>query len=218
MRLAPAVVALALALGGPALASAAQPQPAAPVVVALLEQGDAPAASAANASEAHAKEEAHPAQPWPAILVNFTLFVLILAYLLWKPTHAFFAQRKATIALSLAAAEASQADAAARLAEAEARLEGLGQQIKDILARASEQAVAEKDLILVAARTEATRLRAQAEAQVKDLEAESVRRLKATAAELSVEIAREIIEKQLKPEDRNRVFDRSLKGIQKSAT
>ena len=98
------------------------------------------------------------------------------------------------------------------------RLAALDVQVKDILARAQDQAETERQAILETARAGAQKLLTQAEAQVADLEAASVRRLKAMAADLAVDGARELIEKQLGADDRKRLFDRTLKGLSKAST
>jgi F-type H+-transporting ATPase subunit b len=174
------------------------------------------AAAQAGHADEHAAGEAHHGPNYVALAVNFAVFAGALVYFLRKPMKSFFAERKAGIAQSFAAAEAARRDTAARMAELDARLAALDAQVQDILTRAAEQAAAERDVLLEAARAEAARLLAQAEAQVSDLESESVRRLKVVAAELSVEVARDIIEKQLAPEDRSRFFERTLKGLQKA--
>ena len=59
---------------------------------------------------------------------------------------------------------------------------------------------------------------AQAEAQVGDMEAASVRRLKTVAADLAVDLAREILEKQIQPKDREEIFNRTLTRLQKATS
>ena len=148
-------------------------------------------------------------------IVNFIIFAAALVFFAGKPIAAFFGDRRKGIEESFAKAELAQADSARKVAEMEQRFASLEAQVKEILARATEQAEAERQAILESARGDAQKILAQTEAQVADLEAASVRRLKAMAADLAVEAAREIIETQLKPEDRTRLFDRTLKGLSK---
>lgn len=203
-----------------------------PLVAALLAAGAVsaqhePAGHGAAAHEAGTQDASpadhppdHPAghhgPNYAAIVFNFVLFAGGLTYVLHKPVRSFFRGRRADIAAQFTAAEQAQRESAARLAELDARLSALDGQVQDILARAQEQAAAEREIVLQQARADATRILSQAEAQVSDLEADAVRRLKVVAADLAVEVARQIIEKQLKPEDRNRLFDRTLKGLQKA--
>ena len=172
----------------------------------------------AHGAEAHgAAGEAHADPHYGPTIFNFVVFVAVLTLLLRKSITAFFRERKADISGSLAAAEAAQHDAQARLADTETRLAGIDTQIAEILARAREQAVAEHALILEQARGEAVRILSQAEAQVGDLESASVRRLKTIAADLAIELARELIEKQIQPKDREELFNRTLTRLQKAA-
>ena len=170
----------------------------------------------ATAEHAGGEHEQH-GENWIARFLNFGIFVGFLFYVLHKPLRAFFAKRKVDIVTSLEGAEKAQQEAQAKLSAMEARLAALDQQVADILAKAEQHAAAEKAIIIENAKASAQKLLAQAEAQVADLEAASVRRLKAMAADMAVQAAREIIEKQLKPEDRSRFFERTLKGLQKTA-
>lgn len=165
---------------------------------------------------AHA--EAHYGPSLVAKVFNFIVFVGILAFLLGRPIAAFFRQRKANIANSLEAAEIAQLEAQAKLADTERRLAGIETQIDEILARAREQAAAEHALILEQAKADAARLLGQAEAQVGDLESAAVRRLRSVAANLAVELARELVEQQLQPKDREEIFNRTLSRLQKAAS
>jgi F-type H+-transporting ATPase subunit b len=171
----------------------------------------------AHAADAHAAGEEHHGTNWPATIFNFVVFVGALWFILRKSVASFFRERKADITGSLVAAEAAQRDSQAKLAETEARLAGLEGQVADILAKAREQAAAEHALIIEQAKADATRILGQAEAQVGDLEAAAVRRLKAVAADLAVEIARELVEKQIQPKDREEIFNRTLTRLQKAA-
>jgi F-type H+-transporting ATPase subunit b len=152
------------------------------------------------------------------VWVNFAVFATVLVLVLRKPLSGFFGARREEIARSLSAAERAQAAAQAKLVEADARLEALAGEVAEMLARAKVQAAAEREAILAAARAEAERIVLQAQAQATDIETDAVRRLKATAADLAVDVAREILVKQLKPEDGQRVFERYLKGLQKAAS
>jgi F-type H+-transporting ATPase subunit b len=221
--------------GGVAPATDAVPADGAPAhadPAAQPHAADAGQSHAADAAHSHGEGAAHShgegaahdehasggfMQYLPKI-VNFALFVSIIVFFAGKPIAAFFSGRRKSIEDSFATAEAAQREAATKVAEMEQRLAALDGQVKEILARAQEQAEHERQAILESAKADAQKILAQAEAQVAELETGSVRRLKSLAADLAVEAAREIIEKQLGAEDRNRIFDRTLKALSKSAT
>lgn len=199
---------------------------AAPAEPAVPEEDAAPAASAASAAQgaeaatepaAAPHEDEHHGPGAAPVLVNFALYVGILVFLLRKPVAAFFRQRREGITGALEAAEIAQRSAQARLDEAEAKLAGLDAQVEQILSTARAHAETERAQILDKARTDVARVLAQAEAQVGDMEAAAVRRLRAAAAELAVDLARELVEKNLQPKDRDEIFNRTLTRLQKTA-
>lgn len=212
---APAFGVILLALGAGAPRVAAEDHGGAHAASGNLEHAEGRAAELDEAHGAAAHDEHHGTN-WPAVLVNFAIFAGGLYYVLNKPVRAFFRERRAAIATSFTAAQTARHESEARLAELEVRLSGLDGQIEEILAKARDQAAAERELVLEQARTDAARILSQAETQVSELEAQSVRRLKLAAADLAVEVAREIIEKQLEPADRSRFFDRTLKNLAKT--
>ena len=188
----------------PALAAPDEPQHGAASGEAAAEAGHG---EAPHAAEAHGPS-------WAALLINFVIFVGVLAYFVGRPARTFFRDRSASIADSLAAAERAREQAQAKLAEAEARLPEIERQAKSILDGAARQAEAERQRLVAAATDDAQRILAQAEARVGELESAARRRLRVLAADLAVEAATDLVERHVKPEDRSRALDRNLKALQ----
>lgn len=187
----------------------------------------APVALSAPAPQAHGETshagsgdhaEEHHGTPWLAVFTNFAIFAGVLIYFFRSPARAFFSERKAGIAHSLAAAEKARADAEAKLTEARALLDEVGQQADEILARATEQAEAERAAVLAAARDEADRIGQQAEARIAELESSATRRLRTIAADLAVDLARGLVEEKIAPADRARLLERNLDSLRETAS
>lgn len=210
MRRSVAVAALAALLTCGLLAAApalgAQPDGTAEAHSGIVEHG------AGHGGEDGGEE--HHGQPWAAIFFNFTVFVGILVFFLHRPIRAFFSERRASIEHALAAAEKARAEAQAKLAEAEKRLTEVEADAEKILADARRTAEAERQNILDNAGDEAERVLKQAEARVSDMEGAARRRLRVLAADLAVELARERVASEIKPEDRQRIFERNLAALQ----
>ena len=126
-------------------------------------------------------------------------------------------QRRAKIESDLSAAQRAREQAEARLAEMDARLTEVESEVKGILEKAAAQAEAEKQRILDSAQAEAERLIESAEIQVGELEQQASRRLREQAADHAVELARELVTEKLGDQDRSKLFDDYLSGLDKAA-
>lgn len=208
------VLGVVLALAAPAAMAQSHEPAHAPGHAAGHAPGHEEHDTAGEMVAAHAEE--HHGQPWAAIIVNFIVFVALLAWFGGRSIKAALDARRDEIVSSLTAAERARAEAQAKLDEAEAALAELDGKVAAMVATATRNAQLERERILASAHEEAERILAQAEAQVADLGARAQRRLRETAADLSVELARDLITRDLKPEDRARVFDRYLKGLKEA--
>lgn len=191
---------------------------AAPSVLASPTPADSHAADA-HAADSHGDDshgESH-GPPLIAKLVNTLIFFGLLGWFAGPWIAAQFRTRKAQIATDLGAAQAAREEAEANLARMEARLAEVEGEVEGILEKAGRQAEAERDRIVAAAKVEAERILEQAETQVGELESQASHRLRGQAADLAVELARGLVNKELAEEDRARLFDDYLDGLEKAA-
>ncbi len=168
-------------------------------------------------ADGHGEEGASHGPPIFAKLFNTVVFFGLLGWFAGPWIAAQLRTRKAQIATDLGAAQAAREEAEAKLAEMEVRLAEVDGEVEDILAKAGNQAEAEKERILAAAKTEAARILEQAEAQVGEYEAQATHRLRGQAAALAVELARDHVTKELADKDRTKLFDDYLQGLEKAA-
>jgi len=168
-------------------------------------------------ADGHGEEGASHGPPIFAKLFNTVVFFGLLGLFAGPWIAAQPRTRKAQIATDLGAAQAAREEAEAKLAEMEVRLAEVDGEVEDILAKAGNQAEAEKERILAAAKTEAARILEQAEAQVGEYEAQATHRLRGQAADLAVELARDLVTKELADKDRTKLFDEYLQGLEKAA-
>ncbi len=148
------------------------------------------------------------ANPVLAKTVNLAIFLLILYLVLRKPTREFFRKRFLEIRTSLERAAKEKELAAARLAEIDARLNRLDAELAEIRAQAEREAAAERARIEQTAHEEAEKLRLLAQREIEAAKKTALVELKQFAAEKSVELAEEIIRRELTQEDDARLLRR----------
>jgi len=153
---------------------------------------------------------------WVPKTVNLVIFIGILYYLLRKPTRKFFRQRIEEIRALLQRAAREKAEAAARLAEIDARLNRLDDELAEIRAQSEREAAAERARIEAAAREDAEKLRLMSQREIEAAKKAALVELRQFAAEKSVELAEQIIRRELTPEDDARLLQRIGEEIQRA--
>lgn len=144
---------------------------------------------------------------------NIALVIGVLFFLLRKPVKNFFRKRAAQIEEDIKAAEQARVEAQARLAEVEKEVAQLQEKIAEIKEIAAREGEIEKQRIIEQAREEAERLIKAAGREVENRTKAGRKELKAYAAELAVERAREILTRQLSDDDDIRLIERTIKDI-----
>lgn len=143
-------------------------------------------------------------------LVNSLILFGGLGLVLRKPLKAMLAKRTADIAETIRAAEGARAGAETKAGESKVRLAGLDREIGLLKAAAEEEGRRETGRISRAAAEEAERLKKFARQEVEEQVRLGVRELKAHAAALATDLARERIRKRLTPELQAALIDKSI--------
>lgn len=145
--------------------------------------------------------------------LNLAAFVGLLVWLLRRPISQFFGNRGKDVAESLRKAEAEKSRAEALAAEIAERLARIEVEIEGLRTHAREQAEAEEKEISARALEEAERVAARSRAEL-DARVRSARNeLTAYAADLAVEIARDLVTRNVTPEDEKRLVADGVKGL-----
>jgi F-type H+-transporting ATPase subunit b len=146
-------------------------------------------------------------------VANFAILVGILYYFGRKPVGEYLAGRQSQIRKDLVDAAALKATATADLEEIERRMQALPGELESLRRRGQEEIVAEERRIAAAADAERARLLEQARREI-DLQVRLARReLVEHAAELSVKLATERIERDITPADQDRLVDTYLRQV-----
>jgi F-type H+-transporting ATPase subunit b len=148
---------------------------------------------------------------WPT--VNFVILVGGLWWFLKQPVVAYFGDRHQSIRKELVEAANVKAAAAAQLSEIDRKLQALPGEIDALKRRGAEEIAAEEKRISAIAAAERDRLLEQTRREIELQVRLAQRALVEHAADLSVQLAAERIEKTMTPADQERIVDRYLDQV-----
>ena len=195
---------------------------------------EAPSPEGQAASEAHHGEAAHEAgheggHHGPAMklfgkeygnggaflvqLLNFIIYGAALFFLLKGALSAMFKSRKEELEILLSQAETDRAEGEAQMKAMDAKMSGLESEMAGILDKAKADAEAEKQLVLEAAKAEATLILTQAQAEIGFQKRQAELELRALVAELAVEGATKRLEAKLQGPEAGKAVDRAIQQI-----
>lgn len=149
-----------------------------------------------------------------AQIVNFTILIGLLYWLLYKPVRAFMDKRTAEIEEQIKAAESNQAAAEALRIELEKKANESRQQARQFLDEAAKRAETLQGDMLAQARKDAEAVVARAQ-EVARLETEKARaELRSEVGELSLLLASKIISESLDQERHQYLIEETLQQLE----
>lgn len=148
----------------------------------------------------------------------FNLIVLFgLIYVFARdPVRNFLRGRREDIGREIAAARQAREEAERKLAEIEARFSRLEEELAEIRRESEAEAQRERERILAQAEAEAEKILAAASREIDGLSRAARQELKAYAAQLAVEMARERVAAGLDAETQGRIVDRFIVSLASS--
>jgi F-type H+-transporting ATPase subunit b len=141
-------------------------------------------------------------------LVNLLIFLGILYFFLRRPVHEFFAQRLASVRQILERAAKEKEAATMKMAELDARLNRLGAELAGIREQANREAAAERERMKSETERDIEKLRLTTNREIETAKQVAMGDLREYAATKSVELAEQIIRRELTPEDDARLLRR----------
>ena len=147
-------------------------------------------------------------------LFNLAVVVGLLVWVARKPLANFYASRSESIREQLAEAQRARAEAEAKLAEIESKMSRLDQELGEMKAAAEKDAELEYKRLVEAADEESRKIVGKAKEEIEGITREAYLDLKAHAAELAVTLAGQKIKGQITEEDRRRLFENFLAGLE----
>ena len=148
--------------------------------------------------------------------INFLILAAALVYLLRKPLAQFFAERLDTIQEGLEEGRRAVAASDAKLAEVEAKLGQIEQEIADFRARAQVEMEAERERLRLAAEGDAQRVMEFANAQIEAAVRAAKLELRRYAAGQALELAEAAIRRRLDEPTRHQLVSQFVAQLKES--
>ncbi len=145
--------------------------------------------------------------------LNLLLFFGLLGWLLAKPMGAFFRTRQEEISRTLAEATRQQEEAVRMKAEMEQRVASLENEITALRQRLHDDGVRERAALAQQGEQEAQRLLSQLDGEAARRREEAQASLAREAAGIAADLAWELLQREVTPEDRERIFRTTLERL-----
>ena len=133
--------------------------------------------------------------------LNLAIFMLGAIYVLRKPISQALSSRRAAIQQELITAQQERDLAHARVAEADSLLGRLDDDVRTVEQQARDEAKSERQRIATSTEREIEKLKQQAQREIETAGKLARKQLRQFLAEKSVQMARESIRTQMRPED-----------------
>lgn len=149
-------------------------------------------------------------------LCNLLILFLIIKIFLFKRVEKVLADRHNAIELEYSNASAALADAQAKQNEWQEKLDSADAEAERRVKMGEERAGRSYDRIIGEADERAARIIENAELQAKAEKEKAAAEIKDDIAEVSVEIARKLLEKELSAQEHRRLIDDALKEMEEN--
>lgn len=145
--------------------------------------------------------------------LNLTLFAYLLYRFVGRPIGSFLDSRREGIAEELRNARKQLEEADRLQVEVGKRLQDVEREIEDLKARAEADGDAEAARIADQTEKDEARFLRRVDEEIARREAETRVRLAEDTAELTAQMARDLLEREMTDEDRRRVLEKSLERM-----
>jgi len=185
------------------------------LVLAQAEAPPAPTEETHAADEAHAAGEEHAGGVMDVVarVVNFSILVGTLVYLLRSPFATYLNDRSTQIRSDLVNAAEMKQTAAAQIEDINQKMAALPGELEALRAQGAQEIAAEHPRIRAAAAAERDRLLEQARRDIDQQVKIAERELVNHAADLAVGLAGDRIRKTITDEDQKRLADRYVQQL-----
>ena len=147
---------------------------------------------------------------------NLAIFTGVGIYILRKPISQALQSRRGAIQQELIKAQNERDQASARVAEADSMLSGLDEDVRKVQQQASEEVTSERQRITASTEREIEKLKQQAQREMETADKLSRKELREFLAEKSVQMARESIRTQMRPEDDTALIRESIGELRRT--
>ena len=143
----------------------------------------------------------------------FLLLLLVLGKYAWRPVIAQLRDREDRIGQSVSQAEKRQKQAADLLAEYQAQMQGAREQAERLLASSRGEAAEHRDALLAQGRRQAEHALTYAKREIAMARDEAMQDMRETTARMAIELAGQILRRELTPDDQDRLLRDAMDDI-----
>ena len=147
---------------------------------------------------------------------NLAIFTGVGIYILRKPISQALQSRRGAIQQELITAQNERDQAQARVAEADSMLSGLDDDVRKVQEQAREEVTSEQQRIAASTEREIEKLKQQAQREMETADKLARKELREFLAEKSVQVARESIRTQMRPEDDTALIRESIGELRRT--
>jgi len=147
---------------------------------------------------------------------NLAIFTGLGIYVLRKPISQALASRREAIQQELVRAQNERDQALARVAEADSLLARLDDDVRRVQEQAREEVTSEQQRIAASTEREIEKLKQQAQREMETADKLARKELRQFLAEKSVQMARESIRVQMRPEDDTALIRESIGELRRT--
>ena len=148
-----------------------------------------------------------------ATIANLLLLALIIKKLLFKPVKKVIAERKGQVEEIYRTAEEASAQAEQDRRLYSEKLAGAQNEADSIVKAATQRADRLGDEIIADAKAQAAAVKKKAEAEIEQEKKKAMNELKNEVAEISVQIAQSVVEREIKEDDHRELIDSFIEKL-----
>jgi F-type H+-transporting ATPase subunit b len=148
--------------------------------------------------------------------VNLAIFAALGIYVLRRPISQALLARRESIRQEILAAQNERDQALARIAEADNLLVRLDDDVRTVHEQATQEAKAERQRLAEATARELEKLKQQAQREMETADKLARKGLRKYLAQRSVELARETIRNQMRPEDDTQLIKENMGELRRT--
>lgn len=148
-------------------------------------------------------------------LIMFIIMLLIVKHFAWGPVTKMMDKRATKISNDIDSAEKARKEAEDLAAKRQTALKNSRTEAAGIINRAKQNGEQQKASIVNAANEEVKTMKANAKKDIQQEKQDALSSVKNDVAELSIEIASKIIQKELTPESQKELVDSYIEGLGK---
>jgi F-type H+-transporting ATPase subunit b len=148
--------------------------------------------------------------------LNLAIFTAAGIYVLRKPINQALLARREAIQQELVTAQQEREQALARVAEADSLLSRLDDDVRTVHEQAREEVTSEIERIAASTEREIEKLKQQAQREMETADKLARKELRQFLADKSVQVARESIRSQMRPEDDTALIQENIGELRRT--